>query len=355
MVDRNSFEPLYIQIRKDIEEQILNGTIKIGDKLMSETEMLQYYNVGRVTVRAALAELVLSGCLKKERGMGTFCVAMPKREVRRNVDVILNMQDTYFVPHILAGISRVLEKRNCNLVLHDTRDSMDSIAQTLFNILGHGTDGVIIQPYTGPEVVSEECRSAAELCEERQIPLVTIDGKFREMDIPCVMNNDNQGGLTATRYMIQMGHKKILGVFRERFRDSMFRMTGYIEAMREAGLEPYVVDSDKQSFEEILKIVKEEGITAMIFYNDLLAVEYYHEFDRVGVKVPEDVSVIGYDNTELSETSMPKLTSITHPKERMGEKTAEMLLKLMEGKTLSERRYMFEPGLVARDSVKRLV
>ena len=64
MVDRNSYEPVYRQIIRDIEEQILNGTIKIGDKLMSETEMLKHYNCGRTTIRNALSELVLSGCLK---------------------------------------------------------------------------------------------------------------------------------------------------------------------------------------------------------------------------------------------------------------------------------------------------
>ena len=355
MIDRNSFEPLYLQIRRDIEEQILNGVIKIGDKLMSETEMLRYYNVGRVTVRAALSELVSSGCLKKEQGLGTFCVALPKREERKKVDVMLDMRDTYFVPYILTGISRVLDARNCNLVLHDTQDSMEDIANTILKIADHGTDGIILQPFRGTDVVSDECRAAVERCKEMQIPLVVLDGKFRGIDdLPCVMNDDNLGGYMAACHAIEMGHKNILGLFRDYYKDSGFRKAGYLQAMREAGWTPCVVDAASVTAEDVMKLIKEEQITAVVCYNDALAVEYYHNLDGFGLKVAEDISVIGYDNTELSITSLPRITTITHPKDRMGAKAAEYLLELMSGHPLKQQRYMFRPELVVRNSVKRL-
>lgn len=354
MIDRNSFEPLYVQIRRDIEEQILHGVIKIGDKLMSETEMLRYYNVGRVTVRAALSELVSSGCLKKEQGLGTFCVALPKREERKKIDVMLDMRDTYFVPYILAGISRVLDARNCNLVLHDTQDSMEDIANTILKIIEHGTDGILLQPFRGTDSVSEECRTAIERCEEMQIPLVVIDGKFRGIELPCVMNDDNLGGYMATWHAIEMGHKNILGLFRDYYKDSAFRKEGYLKAMEEAGLSSYIIDADSVAAEEVIQLIKQEHITALVCYNDELAVEYYHNLDRFGLKVAEDISVIGYDNTELSMTALPRITTVTHPKDRMGAKAAEYLLELMSGHPLKQQRHMFRPELVARNSVKCL-
>lgn len=73
MIDRNSYEPLYQQVRRQIEEDILSGKIKIGQKLMSESEMMKYYNVGRATIRAALAELVSSGCLKRTWNRNFLC------------------------------------------------------------------------------------------------------------------------------------------------------------------------------------------------------------------------------------------------------------------------------------------
>ena len=106
MIDRKSFEPMYQQIKRDIEQQILSGEIKIGDKLMSETEMLEHYHVARMTVRAALTELVNNGCLAKERGRGTFCVALP-RQAKKSIDVLLDTGDNYFAPYFLSSFSNI--------------------------------------------------------------------------------------------------------------------------------------------------------------------------------------------------------------------------------------------------------
>lgn len=352
MVDRNSYEPLYRQIKRDIEEQILNGTIKIGEKLMSETEMLKHYNCGRTTIRNALSELVLSGCLKKEQGFGTFCVAMPKRDVPKNIDVFLNTADTYFIPYFLSGISRVLNERNCNLILHDTLDSMETIAQTLIQVVERGTDGVIIQPYTGPEEISENCRAAIDQCTEMGIPLITIDGKFKGMDTACIMNNDNRGGLMATEHLIQMGHHNILGLFRNRYKDSSFRSAGYQEAMAQVGFVPHILDADAATEEEWIRYIKENAITAVVCYNDPLAVECYHALNNAGIRIYDDISVVGYDNTELSSTSLPKITSITHPKDIMGEQAASFLLDWLDGRVTPPYHFMFQPELIKRDSVR---
>lgn len=347
-----SYEPLYRQIKRDIEEQILNGTIKIGDKLMSETEMLKYYSCGRTTIRNALSELVLSGCLKKEQGFGTFCVAMPKRDVPKNIDVFLNTADTYFIPYFLSGISRVLNERNCNLILHDTLDSMEIIAQTLAQVVERGTDGVIIQPYTGPEEISESCRAAIGQCAEMGIPLITIDGKFKGMNTACIMNNDNRGGLMATEHLIQMGHRNILGIFRNRYKDSFFRAAGYQEAIAQVGFDPHMLDADATTPDDWIQYIKKERITAIVCYNDHLAVECYHALNSAGLRIYDDISVVGYDNTELSSTSLPKITSVTHPKDIMGEQAASFLLDWLEGRVAPPHHFLFQPELIKRDSVR---
>lgn len=352
MVDRNSFEPLYRQIKRDIEEQILEGNIKIGDKLMSETEMLKHYNCGRTTIRNALSELVMSGCLRKEQGFGTFCVAIPKRDMPRNIDVFLNTADTYFIPYFLSGISRVLNERKCNLILHDTLDSMETIAQSLSQVVERGTDGIIIQPYTGPEEISESCRLAISQCTEMEIPLITIDGKFKGIDTACIMNNDNRGGLMATEYLIQMGHKNILGIFRNRYKDSSFRAAGYQEAMNQVGYKTHILDADATTEDDWIRYINQESITAIVCYNDLLAVECYHALNRAGISIGEDVSVVGYDNTELSNTSLPKITSVTHPKDIMGEQAASFLLDWLDGRVAPPYHFMFQPELIKRDSVR---
>ncbi len=351
MIDRSSYEPLYVQIKKDIEEQIISGEIRIGDKLMSEAEMLRHYNVGRMTIRNALAELVSSGCVRKERGMGTFCVALPRRTSRKNVHVLMNMLDTYFVPYFLSGISRVLNANDCNLLLYDTEDSMDVMAHLLERSIECGTDGIILQPFTGIDPVSEACKAAILHCQEAKIPLITIDGKFQSINTACLMNDDDHGGRIATQHAIDLGHTKVLGLFRNHIKDSQYREAGYRLAMQEAGLEPITMDADQTSFQDICSMIAFRKITAVVCYNDLLAVECYHHFSKYGFRIGEDISVIGYDDTELSVSSLPRITSITHPKDAMGEKAAQKLLEMMDGNCSNTYRYVFKPSLVSRDSV----
>ena len=353
MIDRNSYEPLYYQIKTDIEQQILDGRIKIGDKLMSETQMLQHYNVGRMTVRNALAELVATGCLRKEQGLGTFCAALPKRGDRRNIDVMLNAADTLFTPYFLSGIGRVLDARKCNLILHDTLDSMDTIAQALEQTLERGTDGIILQPCTGAQEVTQACARAIGKCSEMKIPLITIDGKFKGIDTACIMNNDDHGGFMATDYLIQMGHTHILGLFRNRYKDSAYRKKGYLLAMEKAGLQPKMLDADTTAPEEWIDFIRREHITAIVCYNDYLAAKCYHCFDRCGIRVGEDISVVGFDNTEVSRTSIPRITTVTHPKDVMGQEAATFLLDWIEGKAEPPYQYVFLPDLVCRESVRR--
>ena len=354
MIDRKSYEPLYVQVRKDIEDKILEGHIKIGDKLMSEAEMIRYYNVGRMTIRAALSELVSSGCVKKEQGLGTFCVALPKREISKKIDVLLNMLDTYFVPYFLTGISRVLDDRNCDMVCHDTMDSQANIVRLLNLIMARGTDGILLQSYTGTDEVTEEYAAAIKLCQAMKIPLVTIGGKVKGIDTPCVMHDNNRGAYVATQHALEMGHKKILGLFQGRYKDAKFRAEGYVQAMTEAGLNPCVLDAAKTDFDDLVKQISAGDVTAIVCYNDYLAVKLYRKFEKVGIEVGEDVSIIGYDDTELSTCSIPALTSITHPKDVMGERATQMLMTLVDGKALLQERHMFEPELVKRNSVKKV-
>lgn len=353
MLDHSSFEPLYHQIKRDIEEQILDGRIKIGDKLMSENEMLSYYNVGRMTVRNALAELVASGCLRKEQGKGTFCAAMPKQQGRRNVHVLLNTADRYFTPYFLSGISRVLDGAKCNLLLQDTWDSMDHIATLLEQAVEQGTCGIILQPYTGADHVLEGCANAISRCKELGVPLITLDGKFKDIDTAYIINHDERGGEMATQHLIDMGHTNILGLFRGRYRDAKFRANGYRTAMEKAGLPVHILDADITKEDEWISYIHREKITGIVCYNDYLAVKCYHCFDRNNIRVGEDISVIGFDDTELSRTSLPRITTVTHPKDAMGQRAAQYILDCINGNGEKTFHYVYEPDLICRDSTRR--
>ena len=268
--------------------------------------------------------------------------------------MLLDTGDNYFAPYFLSGIGRVLDREGYQLVLNDTRDNVEMFEKLLQQIISRGTSGIIIQPYRRVQDISEELLQELESCQAAGIPVVTIDGKFRDQDLVGYMTDDVYGGKLATEHLIAMGHRKILGLFRSSYRDSVFRTRGYCHAMEEHSLTPQILDADGEYQPALQALLQSRQITAIVCYNDLLAVDCYHFFAQIGVRVPEDVSVIGYDDTALAAASLPQITSVTHPKDIMGEDAADCLLQMLRGEIVQPRQHLYQPKLIERQSVVRL-
>lgn len=354
MIDRTSFEPLYIQVKKDILADIESGKIRPGDKLLSENEMLRHYNVGRMTIRAALSELMADGVIRKEQGRGSFCVGLPQKAQRLNIDVLLDSSDTYFIPaYMLKGISPVLEKNNCNLLMHDTKSDSEHITQLLKSILDRGTDGVMMQlasrTYRSPEldVVMAEF-------ERREIPMVVLLGVSSYPYGICLSIDDEYGIEIATRYLLECGHRKILGLFYEKDRTPVRRVNGFRKAMESVpDAESYVITTPDYA-SQVLQLIREQKITAIQCYNDHVAVECLRLLVEHGIRVPQDISLVGFDDSELSGNSIPRLTTMSHPKDHLGQAAAEAILRKIRNPEEKQESVTYRPGLVIRQSVRKL-
>ena len=354
MIDRTSFEPLYIQVKKDILADIENGRIRPGDKLMSENEMLRHYHVGRMTIRAALSELMSDGVIRKEQGRGSFCIGLPKKEQRLNIDVLLDSSDTYFVPaYMLKGISPVLEKNNCNLLMHDTKSDNEHITHLLKSILERGTDGVILQPVSRTYQSPQLDAVMAEY-ERLDIPVVILLGSSPYSYGICLSIDDEYGIEIATRYLLECGHRKILGLFYEKDRSPVQRVNGFQKAI--AGVpdaEGYVITTPDYA-ESVLQLIREQKITAIQCYNDHVAVECLRLLVEQGIQVPQDISLVGFDDSELSSNSIPRLTTMSHPKDHVGQAAAEVILRKIRNPEEKQESVTYRPGLVIRQSVRNL-
>ena len=355
MIDRNSFKPLYLQVKDDIISAIEDGRIKIGDKLMSESEMLQYYGVGRMTIRSALSELVAEGCLKKEQGLGSFCVAYPQKIQRLNIDVLINSGDIYFIPHVLKGISHVLEQNSCNLLLHDTKNSQTCIRELLEDILKQGTDGVLLQPNTLPEENTEGLQQIIQQYRHANVPIVSFCGSLLSNSCISLTIDDQYGARIAAEYLLDCGHRRILGLFPAFDYCATLRMEGFKQAMAECPeASPEIIYHCADYAPQMLQAVRERGVTAIQCCNDRLAVECLRLLNEENIRVPDDVSLIGYDNTELSLSTIPQLTTLAHPKDHLGSDAAQSLLLLIRSPESKQGNVIYRPELVIRQSVRRL-
>ena len=352
MRGKTGTEPLYMQVKNDIIAKIEQGIIRIGDKLMSENEMMQYYNVGRVTVRTALSALAAMGCVKKEQGSGTFCIAKPSNTQRMNIDVLLNCNDTYLVPFLLAGINGVLEKENCNLLLHDIKSQPQTIDRVLQSCLERGTSGVIVQyPFAHRGAVPP--LEALEQFRQLNIPVVSVCG-----DLPgtcgCLKIDDRYGARIAAQYLLDCGHRNILGLFPEEDFGADARcdsVAGVIAKQPDAAFHALRSRDISADAAQILELIQTHNITAVLCYNDFFAVQCMHILQEKGCRIPEDISLIGFDDSALSTSAVPQLTTVSHPKDHMGSDAARTILHRIRGEIKDGAKTIYRPELVIRQSV----
>jgi GntR family transcriptional regulator of arabinose operon len=355
MIDRDSPLPLYYQLVEQIKGQIKSGQIKVGDKLPSESEMVKIYGLGRLTVRGALARLVNAGYLKKVHGKGTFCIASRAKTDRIDVDVILDMAYTYFIPYYVKSISAVLLAHNCNFIISDSHDDSDKIADILEGIVHRGSSGVIVQPSRSSVKTPDRIKEAFQQLRAAGIPYIMIDSIYEGIESSYTILDEYKGGAMAARFFHELGHRRLAVVSMDHYRDSLQRRDGFTETCVLLGLPPPLLISWSTNIERTLvKKLKSMGITALFCYNDEVAVQCLRILKNDGIAVPDDISVLGFDDTILAATVEPGLTTIAHPKQIIGKLAAQALLDIMNKKILWPFVRVFKPRLVKRVSCRQI-
>lgn len=362
MMEKNEKKQLkYFKLMEDLKEQILSGEIQSGEKIPSENELASQYHVSRQTVRKALAILENSGYIYAEHGRGTFCSDLVRHtRTSKNIAVVTTYLSDYIFPRLIQGIDEVLTNHGYSIILKNTRNSRKQEARCLEELLQKDIDGMIIEPSKSQIY----CRhmSLYKKLEEYQIPYVFIQGCFEQMsDKPQILMDDCKGGYLITKYLLSLGHRNIAGVFKADDTQGINRYKGYIKALCEEGVlcDPekviwfYTEDRTIHPYDGICRMVEKNiPIDAVVCYNDQIAVEVIQALRSSGKRVPEDVSVTGYDNSLVADFQGLHITTIAHPQEKLGEMAAELLLDLIQNGESAQknRKIIMEPELVVGNS-----
>ena len=348
---------------EDLKRQIMSGEIRPGDKISSENVLAKEYDISRQTVRKAIDILRNEGFLYAEHGRGTFCSDMIKQEGNSgNIAVVMTYLSDYIFPYIIRGIDEVLEKEEYSILLKSTHNYRKVEAKCLEELVKKNIDGLIIEP--SKSQIAFKNHDIFSMLERYRVPFVFVQGVYHGMeDKPYVLLDDEKGGYLITKHLIELGHKRIVGVFKADDRQGQNRHSGYVRALQEAGIwyDPSLVvwfhTEDMQSLpqEMIQEIVSKEQIDAVVSYNDRIAIQIINALEEVGVNIPEDISVTGFDDSEFAKNLKVPLTTIKHPQRKIGEAAAELLIKLMKGYAVEDDKLhiMMEPELVVRDSTRK--
>jgi len=357
-------ETKYITLKESLKNDILSGVYRPGDKLPSEYQLVNSFGVSRHTVRKALSILEDEGYIIAKHGKGTFCTErVLHRKGSKNIAVVTTYISEYIFPRLIRGINNVLARNGYSIIFKTTDNSSKGETACLEDILTKDIDGLIIEP-SKSELT---CRHPQlyETLDNYEIPYVFIHGIYEEMkDKPHILMDDCKGGYLLTKYLIQMGHRHIAGVFKADDYQGKERHKGYVKALQEAGYEydPDMVvwfhteDREIKPANSILRM-KMAGVNmdAVVCYNDQAAISVMTKLQEHGVSIPKDLSITGYDNSFLAQTHPIRLTTIAHPHDKLGTMAGQLLLEKIQGipEEQSKVPRLIEPELVIGKSCRK--
>ncbi len=346
----------YELIKEYIIDHIKNNNLHYNDPIDSEAELMERFQVSRHTVRRGISDLVNEGWLYKQQGKGTFVSDPRANMVSRGkmVGVITTYINDYIFPDIISGAEAEFSEHGYSMILGNTNNNVEKERLILSNMLNNNLAGLLVEPTKS--VFPNYNKDLYDQLKSNGVPVLFIHGAYQNVEANYIMEDDKTAGEIATDHLIQAGHKKIAGIFKQDDMQGHNRYEGFMQAKRRFGLEIkddhvlwYTTESKEDLFKDLEKTKKllDEN-TSIVVYNDQIATELLSVAAGIGKRVPEDFSIVSFDNSNLAVIN--DLTSVAHPKKELGISAAKSLLAMMQDKK-SKINVVMKPELVVRSSV----
>lgn len=253
-----------------------------------------------------------------------------------------------FYGPVIQGIEEVLQKNDFNLIVSRAQSKEYRLAKMLKE---KKVDGLIIAT---PRRIGEKAILALK---KDNFPVVVLDGNVGEQ-VNSVEVDSYQGAFQATEHLIKLGHTRI-GVISSpyRFKESRDRLRGYQDALRHYGLTydhglvregDYTLASGEREMEQLLPL--EARPTAVLAFNDSMAIGAIHGLFKKGLSVPKDMAVVGFDDSYVAKSFYPPLTTVRQPIKEMGAVAARKMLAILSGEETAITHIILQTSLVVRAS-----
>jgi DNA-binding LacI/PurR family transcriptional regulator len=264
----------------------------------------------------------------------------------RTVGVLISNLRNPFFAEVIEGLQEELgASRYRTLLGTGACDARRELGATE-TMLERGVEGMVL---LSPEIPAEEMTSLA-----RKSPTVIVGRDMQESTLDCVVNDDFSGAEMVVEHLAGLGHERIAHVSGGSGAGAVARRKGYEQAMQRLGLDSRVVYgeyTDEGGYWGTRQLLgAEPRPTAIFAANDFAAMGTFVAIDEAGLSVPEDVSVVGYDNTYLAELALVSLTSVDQPRRDMGVLAVRLLLERIESGRTEPRREVLKPRLIRRST-----
>jgi DNA-binding LacI/PurR family transcriptional regulator len=264
----------------------------------------------------------------------------------RTLGVLLNELHNPFYAEIMDGIEEQAEELDYRLLAGTGGRRRGGESRAVDMFLEHRVDGLVL---VGPRLSTTELGAAA-----RHVPVVVVAREVRHPDVDWIVNDEPVGARLVIGHLAGLGHRHIAHIDGGRGAGAAARRKAYVLAMREAGLEreirvlggDYTDGAGVRAAERLL----ESGNlpTAIFAANDLLATGVIDRLEDAGLLIPDDVAIVGYDNTFLAALHHVSLTTINQPRPEMGRSAVRALVERIDGVRTEPLRRRTAPSLVVR-------
>jgi LacI family transcriptional regulator len=276
--------------------------------------------------------------------------------VKSQVDDPIPPTSNVFYSHVLAGIEESCRFHNLLLMLSAVRVDFNSFPLEIPRLLqSNSIDAVLLVGICINEMFDKAL-------EQTSLPTILVDAHSYIHKFDSVVIKNFEGGYKIASYLIEKGHRHIafVGGFENSHPSFVDRRRGYVQALRDKGItEQYIGDcsyNDPQAVLETLRRMRQEApeISAIIACNDKVAIELIQSANDLGIAVPGEISIIGFDNIILADTITPSLTTMNVDKVTLGRLAVELLLYRLRFPEAAVIQASLSTTLLERKSVRRL-
>ena len=272
---------------------------------------------------------------------------------QKTIGVIVPDCTNPFFAEISRSIDRYCFSKGYNIILCNTDNNLEQQSSYTNMLISKHIDGVIF-------ISSDNTDDEINKFLKNSIPVVIADRIGKNSHVDSIIVDNEKGGYEATKYLINIGFRKIGCISGPSFiSSSSQRVLGYKRALKEANIEirdEFISVGDFHfaggiaAAEKFLKL--DDKVEAVFATNDMMALGFINALKNAGLSVPLDISVVGYDNIQLSQFMTPKLTTISQPLEEVAKISTDLLLEKINNKQInnSSKLIRLSPTLIERES-----
>jgi LacI family transcriptional regulator len=327
---------------------------KITIKEISKLSGFSVTTVSRVLGKSELVKEDTKEKIMKIIDDQSFIPNMAARSLKtkktNTIGLILGDVENPFYSRVAKGVIDAANQRNYNVILCNSNYDSKLEEKSIEMLLNTQVEGFLLTTVKLKNTTIDDLKS-------RGVPYILIDYKLDLPGVSYIVNDDYYGGKIIGEYLISLGHKHIAFFGNEKLLSFKKRFNGFRDTLNNYGIKvkEYLIEdiNDITGINQSIRnlISEKNKITALFAVNDFLAIKAIENFFSLGIKVPRDISIIGYDNITISSMLRVPLTTINQPKYKTGKLATEMLIDMMGSKEkIIDKKVVLKPELKIRQS-----